>query len=108
MMLATMLEDMLRDLGCNAIKAGRVRKGIQLAETADLAGAILDINVNGEMVFPIARLLRQRGIPFIFSSGYAKAKVPVEFHGVPMLSKPFEEQELEPMLVKMFASGRKG
>jgi DNA-binding response OmpR family regulator len=108
MMLATMIEDMLRDLGCDTIKAGRVKKGLPLAETADLAGAILDINVGGEMVFPIARLLRQRGIPFIFSSGYAKAKVPAEFHGVPMLSKPFEEKDLEPLLVKMFASGRKG
>ena len=108
MMLAAMLEDMVRDLGCNVVKAGRVKKGIQLAATPGLSGAILDINVGGQMVFPIARLLRQRGIPFIFSSGYGTGRLPPEFHDVPMLSKPFEEPELEPLLVKMFASAAKG
>jgi DNA-binding response OmpR family regulator len=105
-MLATMIEDMLRDLGCEVVKAARVRKGLQLAATGELAGAILDINVNGEMVFPIARLLRERGIPFVFSSGYGAGKLPVEFCGVPLLSKPFEEDELEPLLIKTFAAAK--
>ena len=107
-MLATMIEDMVRDLGCDVIKAARVKKGLQLAATAGLAGAILDINVGGEMVFPIARLLKERGIPFVFSSGYGVGKLPPEFRGVPLLSKPFEEDELEPLLVKTFAAAARG
>lgn len=102
MMVAMMLADLVRDLGCEVVKAARVAKGLRLAATAALDGAILDINVAGETVFPVARELRQRGIPFIFSSGYGTGGLPPEFRGIPMLSKPFEETALGPLLAETF------
>ena len=108
MMIALAIEDMLHDLGCEVVKASRVKKALQLVATTTLAGAILDINVAGEMVFPIARVLRERGIPFVFSSGYGIGKLPPDLSDVSMLSKPFEEKELGPLLTKTFTSILKG
>lgn len=104
MMIAMAIEDMLRDLGCEVVKASRIKRALQLAATTGLDGAILDINVAGEMVFPIARILRERGIPFVFSSGYGMGKLPPDLRDVPMLPKPFHEEELGPLLARTFAS----
>ncbi len=67
MMVAMMLEDMLTDLGCEVVKAARVAKAVHLIATTAIDGAILDVNVAGEAVYPVAHELQSRGIPFIFS-----------------------------------------
>jgi DNA-binding response OmpR family regulator len=103
MLLAFALEDLVHALGCVVVKAARLRKGLELARTAALDGAILDINLAGEEVFPVARELRRRSIPFLFSSGYGEAAVPEEFRDSPMLPKPFEPGDLGPLMVKTFA-----
>jgi CheY-like chemotaxis protein len=108
MMLAMLVEDMLRDLGCDVIKAGHLPRALTLANTAALDGAILDINIDGEMVYPVARALRARGIPFIFSSGYTAAMVPAQIKDVPLLPKPIEDTELGPLMQETFGPTGRG
>jgi CheY-like chemotaxis protein len=106
MMVAMMLEDMLTDLGCDVIKARRVAKAIQLVAAGEIDGAILDVNLGGESVYPVAHELQERSIPFIFSSGYGAGGIAPEYRDRPTLSKPFLEKELAPMLADAIQSRR--
>ena len=56
----------------------------------DLDAAILDINLGGEMVYPVADALRARGVPFIFATGYAAWAIPESYADVPLCVKPVE------------------
>ena len=56
--------------------------------------AILDINIRGQMVFPLAGALLGRGVPFVFATGYDLGMIPDEFIGAPRLQKPFGAREI--------------
>ncbi|MBZ6075613.1 response regulator [Microvirga puerhi] len=58
------------------------------AERVD--AAILDLNLQGLSVYPVARVLRSRGIPFVFASGFDHSSIPSEFQDVPHWEKPFD------------------
>jgi two-component SAPR family response regulator len=74
---------------------GRLADGLRLAEQEELDGAVLDINLNGDWCFPIARALRQREVPFIFLTGYDDpAIIPAELRPVRRLGKPVLGQQL--------------
>jgi DNA-binding response OmpR family regulator len=97
-MLSMMLEDALSILGCTVIKAARVANGLELATTIEADIAVLDVNIAGEHVYPVARVLRRRGIPFVFVTAYVREGIPEEFHREPLLHKPFHLSELEDVL----------
>jgi CheY-like chemotaxis protein len=59
-----------------------------LGATPVLDGAVLDINLNGEMVFPVADALAQRGVPFVFATGYDEDMPPERYSSVPHCGKP--------------------
>ncbi|MCL9998977.1 MAG: response regulator [Erythrobacter sp.] len=59
-----------------------------------LDGAILDVNLNGEKVFPAAQILQDRNVPILFLSGYDKAVIPQQFEIVPHCRKPVPVQEI--------------
>jgi DNA-binding response OmpR family regulator len=59
---------------------------------------VLDVNLDGQLVFPVAELLRSRQLPFVFSTGYGRIGVPETFKGYQVLSKPFAIEELEQKL----------
>jgi CheY-like chemotaxis protein len=102
-MVALMVEDMLIDLGCTRVEvAGTVSQGLaKLAEPdAPLDGAILDVNLGGEKVYPIAEVLAARRIPFIFATGYGIEGIAADFSHVPALAKPYESRALENMLTR--------
>lgn len=93
--VAIMLEDMLHDLGCEIVASvARFKQALEVARTAVVDFAILDVNLNGESALPIAHILRDRKIPIIFSTGYGATGVPPEFDGSRVLSKPFLIDEL--------------
>ena len=79
--------------GCRV--AGPVRTlapGLDMAKWTFLDGAILDIEIEGGICFPIAMQLRERGIPFVFlSGGLGKPAVPDALRGVPVLAKPLDD-----------------
>lgn len=63
-------------------------------KNTDLAGAVLDVNLDGTMVFPVADMLRERGIAFFFTTGYDEAAIPEEYRDVPRCEKPFDANEV--------------
>ena len=69
-----------------------------IAASTDLDAAILDINLSGEMVFPVADRLERLGIPFIFATGYGTQGMPEEFRSRPALQKPFQMETLARMI----------
>lgn len=61
-------------------------------ESIDLA--VLDINLRGETVFPVAAMLIGRGVRFLFATGYGRAAIPAEYRHVPCWEKPFAPASL--------------
>ncbi len=70
------------------------RKGSDGGGRNDIEAAILDVNLGGELVYPVADHLRARGIPFIFVTGYARESVERRFADAPILEKPVEREML--------------
>ena len=83
------IEDALTDAGHTFVTASRIKKAIALAEAEAIDCAILDVNVAGEDIYPVAAILRRRGIPFVLSSGYGRDTLPAEYRERPILAKPY-------------------
>jgi CheY-like chemotaxis protein len=95
-LVALMIEDMLLDLGCEIVASiARLGDACALAAEAELGLAILDVNLAGQASFPVARILRDRNVPFIFGTGYGTAGLPQEFADRPLVGKPFSSRALE-------------
>lgn len=110
MLVAVMLEDILVDLGCAVIgPAGSVAKALELIEGEALDGALLDVNLNGEEVYPAAKALAARGIPFVFVTGYGDTGVDDQrYGGVPVVQKPFRPATLGRVLADRIARKEQG
>ena len=87
--------DMAREL--RALGAQVVGPVADVGEAANIAendialdGAIVDINLHTEMIFPVARTLRLRQVPFVFATGYGMTAIEPEFHDVLLWEKPFD------------------
>ena len=94
-LLALQLEELLQSHG-GAVR-GPYRKlddAMNAAQREDFDFAILDINLSGTMVYPLADHLLARGIPFLFLTGYSQANMPEQFHGVTRLNKPCDPAQL--------------
>ncbi len=101
MIVALDLEDMLTELGHQVVEtASRVERGLEIARTCDLDMAILDINVRGVLSFPIASILRDRGVPVIFASGYGQRGLIDGFQDAHVLTKPFDIDGLAQVVAK--------
>jgi CheY-like chemotaxis protein len=98
-MVMMLLQDMLEDIGCVVVdSASRLEEALAKASSMTFDVAILDVNLNGERTFPIAEALAERGVRFVFATGYGVANLPPDFSGRPVLQKPFQQQELERVL----------
>jgi DNA-binding NtrC family response regulator len=90
-LIRMMLVDMVEELGHRVVaEAANIEAASALAETADFEIAILDVNVGGERIDPIAEIIAGRRLPFIFASGYGAAGAPENFRQRPILQKPFQ------------------
>jgi CheY-like chemotaxis protein len=70
---------------------GTVDDALDLIEgTQRLDGALLDINLRGEMAYPVADALHERGIPFVFTTGYDGTTIPPRYKGVARHEKPVD------------------
>lgn len=98
-LVATWMEDILFDLGheVHAV-ASRVPDGCEIARTGEFDFAILDVNLNGQPSFPIAEILRERGVPFAFATGYGGDGLDPAFRSLPTLSKPYNINDVERVL----------
>jgi CheY-like chemotaxis protein len=104
-LIRMLLEDMLADLGYDVAAAvGTMAEAREQAATGDFTAAILDVNVDGQEIFPVAEILARRGLPFVFVTGYGEHGLPEPYRGHPALQKPFETQQLETALAGLLAS----
>ena len=101
-LVAMLLETILEDMGCVPVgPAATVEEGLQMASEGDpVDAALLDVNVAGKQVFPIAEALKARGVPFVFSTGYGEGGLPDQWRGQPTLQKPFTEAAVRDALMK--------
>ena len=87
--------------------AGTLADAERLVAEGRIDCAILDINLRGEMAFPVADRLGDAGIPFLIATGYSRDHLPERFSAVPHLHKPFDPAELLAVVPKaMEAAGR--
>lgn len=107
-LVSMMLEDMLTDLGYEVVgPATRVAKAIELLDQEKVDGAILDVNVAGEQVYPVADALAERGIRFAFVTGYGTAGLAKLYADRPTLNKPFSLVDLDALLRREILAARK-
>ena len=101
-LVAMLLETLLEDMGCTPVgPASNVDEGEAIArDTVDLDAALLDVNLAGRQVFPVAAVLKARGVPFVFSTGYGESGLPDEWRGTPTIQKPFTEAAVRDALMQ--------
>jgi len=98
-MIRMMVADMLEELGHSvAAEAGEIGEAVKLAQSTDFDLAILDVNVNGRVITPVAELINARNRPFIFATGYGSSGLPEEYRDRPALQKPFQLETLAQMI----------
>jgi DNA-binding response OmpR family regulator len=99
LLVALMLEDFLVEFGCNVVgPCGTVENALQAIRTEALDLAVLDVNLAGERVYPVAEALAERHIPFLFLSGYGEDAIPPGHADWKVCAKPFRGPELAGML----------
>jgi CheY-like chemotaxis protein len=95
-LVTMMIEDALADFGCEvAALASRFSDAMEKAKSLSFDIAILDVNLDGQRTFPIAEALIDRGVPFVFATGYDAASLPDPMRRAPILHKPFQQMDLE-------------
>jgi len=107
MMIAMLVEDMLTELGCSVVgPAHALAEALALAQSEPgLDAALLDVNLAGQPVFPVADALREKGVPAIFSTGYGDAGLLDIDRGSPVLQKPFRAGDLARALGEALGGG---
>ncbi len=99
-LVAMLIEEYLVELGCRvAFSASRVGKAMRSLQVCEIDAAVLDVNVAGESISELVEALHQRGIPFIFASGYGARGVEARWSHSPVLQKPFTEADLRAALI---------
>ena len=104
-MIRMMVADMLEELGYKvAAEAGDINEAMRLAQATEFDIAILDVNVNGKVISPVADLIKEKGCPFIFATGYGSSGLPEEYRDRPALQKPFQLETLAQMITSAMKS----
>jgi CheY-like chemotaxis protein len=104
MIILMMIEDMLADLGCEAVTAAAtVDQALALIDAQVFDAAMLDLNLNGTKSLPVAAVLAQRGVPFFFTTGYTGHDMREGHRDRPLLKKPFSSEELAAILSRLIS-----
>ncbi len=102
--MALDLSQLVEELGGAVVgPAGRLDEGMALAQSNDLDGAILDVNLDGANTFNLADGLLAGNVPVIFATGYDSKTLPDRFVDAPKLSKPFNLDTVKKAIQKAFA-----
>lgn len=100
--LASDLERALTSAGVKVLgPVPTCQEALDLLQTHEIEIAILDINLAGGDVFPVARALQARAVPIVFATGYDRGSLPDEFHDTPLWEKPFEVRVLVDVLPRL-------
>jgi CheY-like chemotaxis protein len=103
MLVSMLMEDILMDFGCTVVgPAARLEDALKLAREEDtLDIALLDVNLAGKRSFPIADVLAERGVPFIFVSGYGEGGLEAPHESRPVIQKPFSPDAIAEAIQKV-------
>ena len=103
-LIRMLLEDMLAELGYDVAAAvGTMAEASELAAHGDFNAAILDVNLDGEKIYPVADILAARGLPYVFVTGYGERSLPEPYCDRPALQKPFKGDQLKAVLAGLLA-----
>jgi CheY-like chemotaxis protein len=106
LMIRMLLEDMLSELGCTiAAEAAHIEEAMEAAKNAEFDLAILDVNLNGQPISPVADALVARGTPFVFATGYGERGLPEPYRDRLTLKKPFQIDGLRRLLQNALDQG---
>ena len=100
-LVGMMMYDTLTDLGFDVIgPINTMADAAKAIEHAEFDAAILDVNLNGEFIYPLADIVTSRGLPFVFVTGYSAEGLEPRFSKVPVLQKPIEMERLQEIFVR--------
>ncbi len=107
LLIAMDVEELIAEQGCTPIgPVSNVADGLEAVRQTELDGAVLDVNLGDERVWPIAELLEEHGVPFVIATGYSAAEIPDRFNTRPRLEKPISPGGLAAALADMGVIGR--
>jgi CheY-like chemotaxis protein len=98
-LVAMAMRDLLGELGFDVTIASTAGGALAAARDQEINAALLDVNLGGELIYPLADYLAARGVPFAFVTGYGAETIDRRFDHVPVLQKPIERQVLESVFV---------
>ena len=105
-LLLLAMQDYLADLGCNLVAhAQHLDDAVRKARDLDLDVAILDVNLAGRRIDPVAEVLAGRGIPFMFVTGYGKTSLPPGSQDRVVVAKPYDPASLRAGLLSTLGRG---
>jgi CheY-like chemotaxis protein len=104
-LISMLMEDWLVELGCEVVgPACSVEQGLDMADSSELDGAILDVNLAGNNSYALANALKQKGVPFAFATGDGSIDQESGFADPILLSKPFDFEGVKTVLGKLLAA----
>jgi len=99
-LIAMYVEDVISNFGYSVVGvASNLEDALDFLESTAFDMAVLDINLRGQLVFPLADALMKKRIPFIFASSYGENSVPARYRSGPVVQKPFAASELRRALI---------
>jgi CheY-like chemotaxis protein len=110
LILAMELEDLLRQLGCTVLDAlPTIQQALRVLASEQPDFAVLDVNLNGQRVTPMAEALREQGVPFVLVTGYGRERLPEEaLQDAPCLRKPVNGKQLARAISDVLARLERG
>jgi CheY-like chemotaxis protein len=106
MMVAMLVEDMLLDVGCEVIgPVTRVDEALARTRDGGIDVAILDVNLDGQETYSVADALAEKGVPFVFATGYGAGGLKDGYKHRPALQKPFQQRDLIQVLADAIGNG---
>ncbi|HLL26841.1 MAG TPA: response regulator [Xanthobacteraceae bacterium] len=99
-LVALALSDFLTELGFSIVGPfSKLADAKQAVAQGNVDAAILDVNLGGEPIYPLAEILAERDMPFVFTTGYGAESIDARFKNAPILQKPIEQEDLKRLFV---------
>jgi len=100
-LVAMAARDLMTELGFSVVGPfSKMSEAISALKEGDIDAAILDVNLSGELVYPLADILATGGVPFIFATGYGAESIDRRFAKIPVLQKPIERRALQRIFLR--------
>src|SRR6185312_4827399 len=100
-LVAMAARDLMTELGFSVVGPfSKMSEAITALKEGDIDAAILDVNLSGELVYPLADILATGGVPFIFATGYGAESIDRRFANIPVLQKPIERRALQRIFLR--------